>query len=98
MRYWNSHEIIDMVLGIFFTRNDFEAIDSPYREALTDCIIDFCVDLVELHNFQIEKPDVRTNEDVARLIATFATRVSNWTVETFLDALKGMCDGAEDQT
>ena len=78
MRYWNSREILDRVFELM-------PLES---ESLKDMLIDFCVDLVEVHNFQIERSGDDANAQVAFTIAKF---VSAFAVTIFEGALS-LCD------
>ena len=78
MRYWNSREILDRVFELM-------PLES---ESLTDMLVDFCVDLVEVHNFQIERAGDDANAQVAFVIAKF---VSAFAITIFEGALS-LCD------
>ena len=75
MRYWNSQEILDEIFKVC-------PIETPDMQ---DMIIDFVIDIVQMHNFQIERESSKTNEDVARVfvrfISTFAIYIFHRTAD-----------------
>lgn len=79
MRYWNSREMIDRILEII----GMDAGSMP--EQFMDIVIDFCTDLVGLHNFQIERAGSDPNAQVAELIARYTSQIVNFTIFTLAE-------------
>ena len=93
MKFWNSEEIITHVLeGLEIG----DKLDNDTIQELADIVIDFVVDLVQMHNFQIERESDSTNADVGILLGNYSANLADWFITSTASMLAsfGISDDA----